>query len=145
MMVAAMKAAKVEKEITFPFEVKTGSVVVKIYRVKNKVHTATNVARDSFMVSYSAQGKRTQKMFADFEAAKAHAKSIANTMAQGELDVLELRSVDRRIYIAAVNHLRPTGVSLELAAKEYAEMWRILGGKASLVEVARDYETAKVA
>jgi integrase len=127
-----MKAAKNEKEITFPFEVKTGSVVVKIYQVTNK-------DRPSFMVSFSAHGKRTQKMFAVFDEAKAWAKSVANSMAQGELDVLELRSEQRMAYVHAMNALEPTGVALELAAKEYAEAWRYLGGKASLVEAAREY------
>jgi len=127
-----MKAAKHEKEITFPFEVKTGSVVVKIYQVTNK-------ERVSFTASYSAQGKRKLKMFALFDEAKAWAKSIANSMSQGELDVLELRSEQRMAYVHAMKELEPTGVALELAAKEYAEAWRYLGGKASLVEAAREY------
>jgi integrase len=134
-----MKAKKNEKEITFPYEVKTGSVVVKIYKVRNKTFKETQEERESFMVSHSAQGKRTQKMFAVFEEAKAHAKSVANSMAQGELDVLELRSEQRMAYVHAVKHLEPTGVALELAAQEYAEAWRYLGGKASLVEAAREF------
>ncbi|HMJ88950.1 MAG TPA: hypothetical protein VK530_03995, partial [Candidatus Acidoferrum sp.] len=134
-----MKVTKDEKEIVFPFEVKTGSVVVKIYKVKNGVHKETNEPRESFMVSHSAQGKRKQKMFAVFDEAKAWAKSVANSMAKGELDVLELRSAARIAYVHAVNELEPTGVSLEIAAKEYAEAWRYLRGKASLVEAAREY------
>ena len=134
-----MKNKKDEKEITFPYLVRTGSVVVKIYKVRNKVFKESQEDRESFMVSYSAQGKRTQKMFAVFEEAKAYAKSVANSMSQGELDVLELRSEQRMAYVHAVKHLEPTGVALELAAQEYAEAWRYLGGKASLVEAAREY------
>ena len=46
------------KRKEFPLEVKDGSVVVKIYRVKNK-------ARDSFTVSYFSDGKRQLKIVAD--------------------------------------------------------------------------------
>jgi hypothetical protein len=35
----------------FPMEIQSGSVIVKIYKVQNK-------GRDSFTVSYFAQGKR---------------------------------------------------------------------------------------
>lgn len=46
-----------QKRMEFPMEVKQVSGSVKIYRVGNK-------GRDSFMVSYHADGKRRQKMFA---------------------------------------------------------------------------------
>jgi hypothetical protein len=45
-------------------------------------------------------------MFADFKAAHAEAKSIANKLAQGELDVLHLRSVDRRPVAVEHQHNR---------------------------------------
>ena len=113
-------------------EVKAGSVIVKIYRVENK-------GRDSFTVSYFADGRRKQKMFADFEEAHAEAKSKAISMSKGELDVLHLASADRLAYVHAVEALKPTGMPLELAARDYAEAWKALSGKASLVEVAREF------
>ena len=116
----------------FPMEVKQGSVVVKIYRVENK-------GRDSFTVSFHADGKRRQKMFADFDEAHAEAKSKASALSRGELDVLELRSVDSRAYVNAVDLLNPIGVPLELAVKDYAEAWKVLGGKASLLEAAKEF------
>jgi integrase len=119
-------------EPEFPFEVKSGSVVVKIYKVTNK-------DRDSYTISYFCGKKRKQKMFSDFEAAKRYAKAVGKTLSIGELDVLELRSSDRISYVHAVEALRPINVPLEIAAKEYAEAWRLLGGRASLVEAAREY------
>jgi predicted metalloprotease len=56
--------------MVFPMEVQSGSVIVKIYKVENK-------GRDSFTVSYFADGKRKLKMFADFDEAHAEAKSKA--------------------------------------------------------------------
>jgi hypothetical protein len=66
------------KRITFPLEVPHGSVTVKIYRVRNKSYRVTTAdgevkekERFSFFVSYFSDGKRTQKMFAEFKEALA--------------------------------------------------------------------------
>ena len=135
-----------KKRITFPLEVPSGSVTVKIYKVRNKSyrittkrHKTKEKPRFSFMVSHFANGKRAMKMFADFKDAHAHAQSVGNCMSNGELDVLELRAADLHAYRHALVALQPTGVPLELAAKDYAEAWKIMGGKASLLEAAREY------
>jgi len=47
--------------------------------------------------------------------------------------------VDRIAYLHALETLRPTGTALELAVKDYAEAWKVLSGKASLVEAAREF------
>jgi hypothetical protein len=79
------------------------------------------------------------KIFADFDEAHAEARSKAISLSKGELDVLELRSADRVAYVHAVGALKPTGMALELAAKEYAEAQKAIGGKASVLEAAKDY------
>jgi hypothetical protein len=92
-----VKAKKAKGEIEFPHEVKSGSVVVKIYRVANKKDKEGNI-RQCFMVSYFNSGKRKQKMFSEFEGpkgAKTFANATADTLSRGELDVLHLRSTDR--------------------------------------------------
>jgi integrase len=121
-----------KKRMVFPMEVQSGSVVVKIYKVENK-------GRDSFTVSYFADGKRKLKMFADFDEAHAEAKSKAVSLSKGELDVLHLGNAERIAYVHAVEAVRPTGLPLELAAKEYAEAWKVLGGKASVIEAAKEF------
>ena len=78
-------------------------------------------------------------MTSNDEALK-EAKSVGKTISKGELDVLERRSKDRIAYVHAVEALRPTGVALELAAREYAEAWKF--GCGSLVEAAREYAGA---
>ncbi|PYI86183.1 MAG: hypothetical protein DME26_09545 [Verrucomicrobia bacterium] len=121
-----------KKRMVFPMEVQSGSVIVKIYKVENK-------GRDSFTVSYFADGKRKLKMFAGFDDAHADAKSKAISLSKGELDVLHLGNAERIAYVHAVEAVRPTGTPLELAAKEYAEAWKVLGGKASLFEAAKEF------
>lgn len=136
-----MKSKKAKGEIEFPYEEQCGSVIVKIYRVANKKDKEGN-KRQCFMVSYFMKGLRKQKMFTEFDGpkgAKKFARTTAEALDRGELDVLELRSSDRIAYVHAVNELRAVGVALELAAKEYAEAYRIMGGRASLVEAAREY------
>lgn len=51
--------------------------------------------------------------------------------------VLAIRGAERLAYGAAVEALRTTGVSVDLAAKEYAEAWRLTGGH--VAEAARAY------
>jgi len=38
-----------------------------------------------------------------------------------------------------LTRLNPTGTPLELAAMEYAEAWKMLGGKASVIEAAKEF------
>ena len=121
-----------KRKSNFPLEVKDGSVIVKIYKVENK-------GRVSYTVSYFADGKRKIKMFADFDEAHAEAKSKARSLSKGELDVLHLGNAERLAYVHAVDALKPTGTPLELAGKEYAEAWKVLGGKASIIEAAKEF------
>jgi integrase len=112
--------------------VSVGSVIVKIYRVKNK-------GGIRFTVSHFSNGRRTMKMFTDFDKAKTHAKNVAEAMDSGKVDVVELRGRARTAYLHTLELLAPTGIALEFAAADYVEARRLLGGKASLVEAAREY------
>ena len=116
----------------WPQSVRCGSVLVKIYRVKNK-------GRSSFSVSHFANGQRRLKMFVDYAEAQEYARSVGTSLAQGELDVLELRSADRVAYVQALQAIKPTGMPLESAARDYAEAWKALGGRASLLEAAQEF------
>lgn len=113
-------------------DVQVGSVIVKSYKVRNK-------GRDSFTVSYFADGLRKQKMFADFDEAHEEAKSKAISLSKGELDVLHLTNAERLAYVHAVDAVKPTGLPLELVATEYAEAWKVHGGKASIIEAAKEF------
>ena len=135
-----------KKRCTFPVEVSEGSVTVKVYRVRNKVYRFTTQRgkvslkpRFSFMVNYVAGEQRHQKMFADYEEAYRHAESKARALSRGEHDALELRAVDARAYVNAVDLVKPTGMPLEVIAKYYMEAWKALAGRATVPEAAREY------
>jgi integrase len=110
--------------------VKCGSTSVTIYRNTPKK------GYPSFLVRYFRGTTEVRVTRAGFEEAFKEAESAARSLANGEMDVLTLRSDDRLSYVRALANLKPTGVDLETATKEYAEARAILGG-ASLLEAAR--------
>lgn len=122
-----------KKRMVFPMEIKQGSVVVKIYRVENK-------GRDSFTVSFHADGKRRLKMFADFDEALAEAKSKATILSRGELDALHLRSEDARVYVYCVQLSKSACIPLDLLVKDAVEAVKVVDGKVSLLEMANEFK-----
>src|SRR5690242_15846850 len=122
----------------FPYTFNEGSVTVKVYRVKNKAFKDNQEERFSYTVDYFLYGKRKQKMFADLDEAEEHAKGIAEDFGAGRLECVELRGTALNSYRHAMEALKTTCVPLEFAAREYAEAWKLLEGKGSLVEAARE-------
>ena len=131
-----MKSAPA-KTPEWPKIIRNGLVIVKIYRVENK-------GRDSFTVSYHAAGKRVLKMFASLDEAVLEAKAKANTLANGELDALAIRAVDARIYIHCDQMAKITGLPLDLLVKDAVEAWKIVEGKASMAEMAKDFKRRRM-
>ena len=113
----------------FPMVVKRGHTIVKIYLTPSH-------GCDAFTVVYYLGEKRFRKTFGDLNLAIQEAEAKANSLSTGQLDVLTLTNADRLAYVRAVEALTPTGVPLEIAAMEYAEMHKVLQG-ASPLEAAR--------
>jgi hypothetical protein len=117
----------------FPVRVRSGSVTVKIYRSRNSKNYV------SYLVVHSVGGKRRVQSFSDYTDAHNEAAGVAEKLAKGELDILQLTSADRRAYAHALAELRPTGVALEFAAQEYTAAHKILAGRTTLIEAVRFY------
>ena len=77
-------------------------------------------------------------MFADSADARTEAESKPITLFRDELGVLEVRSTDRLACAHALEAVKPTCVPIEVAAKEYAEAWKARGGRAGLLDAARE-------
>lgn len=120
------------KKPSFPMVVKLGSARVTIYRNTTKKHYA------SYTVRYCRGTEEVRETRALFDEALDVARSAARNIANGEMDVLTLRNDDRLSYVRSVEHLRPTGVSLESAAVEYAKAHELLRG-ASLLDAVQFY------
>ena len=117
----------------FPIEIKRGSASVRIYEAKflKAGHEYVN-----YTISYWHRGKRVRKAFASLEIAREQAAARASELANGDLSVLSLKAEDGAAYRRAMQLLQPCGVSLEIAAAQYAEAHKILGG-ISLIEAAK--------
>lgn len=126
---------KLKNVRSWPVKVPSGSFTVKIYRIKNK-------KRRSFMVSYFVGDKRKQKMFVDFEEAYEEAKGASEDVNNGETTDINLSNADRVMLNHATEAVRPTGVPLDLAAKEYAAAWELTGG--AVLEAAREFNRLKL-
>jgi integrase len=132
------------KDISFPFEVKRGSVTVKIYRTPTKGH-------ESFTVSYYQDKKRIRSTFAEFAEAEREAREVAARLASSNAVVLTLSSADRAAWLRTKELLAPTGTAIEVAAAEYAHAKRLLG-EVSIIQAAeyfvrqhpRDFENREI-
>lgn len=102
------------KKITFPFEVKRGSVSVKIYFTPS--HSS-----DSFTLAYWQDGVRKRPTFPTFEKAKQEAERVVGRMASSDSNVCTLSSADGAAYQRARQLLDPVGVAIEMAAAQFAD------------------------
>lgn len=119
------------KATTFPIIIRAGSSAVKVYRDRKP-------AGDYFRVVYHLGGKRHRLHFNDLERARVEAQAKAAQLARGDVDAAQLSGKDRLAYGRACEALRETGVSLDLAAVEFAAAHRVLDGH-SLLEAAKFY------
>jgi integrase len=117
----------------FPIEIKQGSVCVRIYEAK--FHKA---GREyvNYTVSFWQSKKRVRESFASLETAIRQARERAIQLDNSNLPVLSLKAEAGAAYHRAIQLLSPCGVPLEVAAGQFAEAHKILGG-GSLIEAAK--------
>jgi integrase len=108
-----------------PQVVKVGNVAVKIYSRLNEIG---GKHYQNFEVADYSTGKRRLRSFSDNGEAMAAAKKIARLMAAGETTAAQIRNPDAASYGRAIELLRPTGISLEIAAGHFAEAFKVLNG-----------------
>jgi len=106
---------------------------VSIYQVKTRKagHEYVN-----YTVSFSFRGKQARRAFSDLAEAKDYASARVTELANGGVSILSLKAEAGADYCRAAQLLKPCGVSLELAAAQFAEAYKILGGL-SLIEAAK--------
>ena len=113
---------KRSRKATGPEVVKVGNVAVKIYRRQ------TPAGYTRFEVADYSTGKRALRGFNDYDAAVTEATRIARLMASGETTAAQMRGADAASYGRAIEVLRPTGFSLEVACATFADAVAALGG-----------------
>lgn len=127
---------KIPNDEKFPVIVSENGVTAKIHKVTRTKNGNTYV---SYVADYILLGKRKQTARADFEDAKQVALDACRKIANGQQISLTLTNHERLVYLRATETLAPTGIALDAAATEFASAIQILGGKATIVEVCRDW------
>ena len=90
------------------------------------------------MAYISATG-RQRRTFAKLDLAKNEASTIAQNLADGDMEALKLTGREKQIYVEAERAIAGTGLPLHSVAHEFARAFDILGG-ANIVEAARYYK-----
>jgi integrase len=122
----------VKRKKQFPVVVREGSVSAKIYR------TPTSNGYDAFTLVYWRADQRTREAFADLAAAQRRGRDVVCALAAGEIEGAGMTGQDLAAFLRANDFLKPTGITLESACKEFAEACKLLNG-VSVVQAARDY------
>jgi len=116
-----------------PLLVKEGLVVVKIYHTKPAGRAAL------WQVADRTGGKRVLRSFTDKQAAVTEAERIARALSSGQTEAALMGSKEAASYGRAIELLRPTGDSLELASARYAAAVKILGSGANLEKACAEF------
>ena len=115
------KKQRKPKKPAWPKQVQAGNVFVKVYR---RIRAD---GKFGFEVADYCTGARRLLSFPTEEKAIAKANRIGELLSGGETAAAQMRNADAFSYGLAIEHLRPTGVSLEVATLHFAEAFKILG------------------
>ena len=90
-----------------------------------------------FVVDYRAKGKRKLVWRSTLAEARTAANEAIDKITEGQAEVLNLTATDAHVYIRVRDAL--VGLEMDTAAREYAEAHRLLAGRATVLEVCRDW------
>jgi len=113
-----------------------GNASVKIYSSDNKVGDSTYQVH---CVAYSEAGKRVRRRFSDMAEAKAEAERVLIAMTNGTTKALTLNNAEAESYALAAEALKPTGINLLTAVREYRNAFDLLKGKATINDAVKYY------
>ena len=120
-----------------PIEVTVGNVTVTIYQTNNRVN---GTLYPQFVLTYK-QGTKPSKhpgktlpllvrrKFSDLDDAKREAQLVAAQMANGRGEAINLAGADRAAYLDACELIRPFGVNLIDAVRQWVKSAERLSGK----------------
>ncbi len=98
-----------------------------------------------FVLDYRTQGQRKLVWRSTMADARAAANEAIDKITEGQAEVLNLKSADAHAYTGAraalIGQEGETKIEkgIDDVAKEYAEAYRLLGGRATILEVCRDW------
>jgi len=98
-----------------------------------------------FVLDYRANGQRKLVWRSSMAAARAAADDAIDKISEGQAEVLNLKSADAHSYtraraaLAGGEGLVPIEKPIDEAVRDFAEAYRLLAGRVSILEVCRDW------
>lgn len=116
----------------------TSAKTIRIKRggVTASIHPTPRAGYEAYTLVFYQDGKRVRKIFPTLELARREGQAAVDSLSRGEIAASAITGDQRASYLRAVNLLSPCGVSLELAAAEYAGAKKMLGEVSLLQAVA---------
>lgn len=115
-----------------PFDVKRNGISVRIRPV-------LKAGRQYFIADYFLNGGRKLVWRSTEAEARAAANEAIDKISQGETEILELSRQDRDLFVRCREAHAGIAVPMDLALREYGDAVRLLAGRASIAEAARDW------
>ncbi|MGY8652315.1 MAG: hypothetical protein ACKVJX_01715 [Verrucomicrobiia bacterium] len=121
------------KKSDYPKKRHVGPASATIYYTPNK-------GREAFTtVYYDLDGKRQRRTFTSPDTANAETDSLLRSLLQGTASPLVIGDLDRLVYDRSLNYIRPLGIPLDHAAREYADAVSQLEGTGGTLMEARSW------
>ena len=89
-----------------------------------------------YTLDFTDDGRRMRPSFVTLKEAKKQAKKVAKRLSRGDTGTVVLNGNPRLKYSRALESLAPLGVSLDVAAADFARAAQILNGKGNLLDAA---------
>jgi integrase len=120
------------KAANAPLEYKRDGIVV---RIRPTIKDGTRY----FVADYRVKGQRKLVWRSTLADARAAASDAVDKIRDGKAEVLELTSADCHVFLRARDAVAGTGKEIDTACREHAEILRMLAGRATPMEVTRDW------
>ena len=119
----ANRLAKKNQEISYPHEVRKGSISIRVYRIQNPMRG------DVFVVTYYRGSVRHRDSFRKEAKALRHAETTVNALASGKGESLALGTAELESYSTAKRTLASLSnpPALHLAMEEYVSLKKLQG------------------
>ena len=116
----------------WPKCLKFGGFVAKVYRYDDR-------GSWEFIVSWYFGKTRRQKKFSKEDQAMIFAKEQLELLCLYKLGLAEMHESDRNAFLVASDLLRPLGIGLVAAVKDYVAAAKVMGERGSLTLAAKEF------
>ncbi len=117
-----------KKPKKFPFEHQVGGIVFRVYSapLTKLQNDNTQKEYESYLVKYYEGARRVSNRRSSWPEVETLIEEVVEARRKQDPERLELTGLDRRVYLAAVEALKPVGKTVDLAAIDYAAVTQIL-------------------